>query len=78
MYRALLIIIGLVFVLTLAFAFLIWYQLGKFADRALAAKKRQEEYVAELTARDPGHPVVVLRTDAGWDDIDDEDRSGWI
>ncbi len=77
MYRALLIIIGLVFILTLAFALLIWYQLGKFAEKALAAKKNQEAYLAELNAKDPDHPAII-RTDPGWDDPDDEDRSGWI
>lgn len=77
MYRALIIIIGLVFVLTLAFAFLVWYQLGKFAEQALAAKKRQEAYLAELTAKDPDHPALIKKG-PGWDDPDDDDRSGWI
>jgi len=70
-------LIILVLVLTIGFAFLIWYQLGRFAEKALAAKRRQEEYMAELIAKNPSQPVVI-RTETGWDDPDDEDRSGWI
>ena len=77
MYKALLIIIIIVFVLTIAFAFLIWFQLGRFAEKALAAKRCQEEYLAELTAKDPSHPAVI-RTETGWDDPDDDDRYSWI
>lgn len=77
MYKALLIIIILVLLLTIGFAFLIWYQLGRFAEKALAAKRRQEEYIAELMEKNPAQSVVI-RTETGWDDPDDEDRSGWI
>lgn len=74
-YKALLTIIILVLLLTVGFAFLIWYQLGRFAEKALAAKRRQEEYIAELMEKNPS---AVVRAETGWDDPDDDDRSGWI
>lgn len=78
MYQALLIIIIMVFTLTIAFAFLIWFQLGKFQQKALAAKRRQEEYLAELTQKDPSNPAIIKRS-SDWDELDDDDdRSGWI
>ncbi|MGI6433870.1 MAG: hypothetical protein ACOX0F_00595 [Syntrophomonadaceae bacterium] len=76
MYQALLIIIIMVFLLTVGFAFLIWFQLGKFQQKALAAKRRQEAYLAELTQKDPSNPVII-KLSSDWEDEDD-DRSGWI
>jgi flagellar basal body-associated protein FliL len=75
-YQALLIIIIMVFLLTVGFAFLIWFQLGKFQQKALAAKRRQEAYLAELTQKDPSNPVII-KLSSDWEDEDD-DRSGWI
>lgn len=78
MYQALLIIIIMVFSLTIAFAFLIWFQLGKFQQKALAAKRRQEAYLAELAQKDPLNPIIN-RLSPEWEDLDDDDdRYGWI
>lgn len=41
-------LIVFVFVATMLFGFLIWWQLGRIAKKALAAKQKKEAYVAEL------------------------------
>ncbi len=77
MYQALLIIIITVLLLTVGFGFLVWYQLGKFQQKALAAKKRQEAYLAELMEKDPSHPAIV-KLSSEWEKFDDDDSSGWF
>ncbi|SHG92815.1 hypothetical protein SAMN02745221_01293 [Thermosyntropha lipolytica DSM 11003] len=37
-----------VFVFTIFFGFLIWWQLGRIAKKALAAKQKKEAYMAEF------------------------------
>lgn len=48
MKTAFLILIGSVFVVTIVFGILIWRQAIKFEKKALAAKKRQEQLIAEM------------------------------
>jgi hypothetical protein len=42
------VLIAAVFLMSITFAVLIWQQCIKFEKKALAAKKRQEEYIAQL------------------------------
>lgn len=43
-----LILIGVVLVCSILFGFLIWRQTVKFEKKAMAAKKRKEEYLQQL------------------------------
>lgn len=77
MYQALLIIIIMVLLLTVGFGILIWHQLGKFQQKALAAKRRQEAYLAELIEKDPSNPMII-KLSPEWEEFDDDERSGWF
>lgn len=53
MQTAFLVLIGIVFVITIVFGILIWRQLIKFEKKALAAKKRQAELIAQMEKQGP-------------------------
>ncbi len=48
LYKGFMVLIAAVFLMSITFAVLIWQQCIKFEKKALAAKKRQEEYIAQL------------------------------
>lgn len=48
MHKGFMVLIASVFLMTIIFAVLIWQQCIKFEKRALAAKKRQEQHMAQM------------------------------
>lgn len=60
-------LIVFVFIATMLFGFLIWWQLGRIAKKALAAKQKKEAYMAELEREQEKVSCLVL-------DVKDEER----
>ena len=76
MYKTMLIIIMAVFLITMVFGVLIWVQLGKFHQKALAAKRRKEAYIQGLPESDP-RKIEALAARAKKAE-DDDDSSSWF
>lgn len=67
-----LILIGVVLVCSILFGFLIWRQTVKFEKKAMAAKKRKEEYLQQLELQQAVQQQAPEEDSAGDDGAADD------
>lgn len=77
MQTAFLILIGIVFILSIFFAILIWRQTVKFEKKALAAKRRKEEYMRQLELENEKEEAIRLASEKeqSAEELDDPERT---